>query len=124
VVEVFYTKDHDWIAVDNGLATVGITDYAQAQLGDILFVQLPPPGTIVQKGKEAALVESIKAASDIFSPVTGTVREANGVIERQPALVNLSPEREGWFFRVDLADPTELDGLLTAQAYQERVKRL
>ena len=123
-MEVFYTKDHDWIAVDNGLATVGITDYAQAQLGDILFVQLPPPGTIVQKGKEAALVESIKAASDIFSPVTGTVREANGVIERQPALVNLSPEREGWFFRVDLADPTELDGLLTAQAYQERVKRL
>jgi len=123
-MEVFYTKDHDWIAVDGTVATVSITDYAQAQLGDILFVQLPPAGTPLEKGKEAALVESIKAASDIFSPVTGTVREANDAIERQPALVNLSPEREGWFFRIDLADPAELKGLLTEQAYRERVKRL
>jgi len=123
-MEVFYTKDHDWIAVDGTVATVGITDYAQAQLGDILFVQLPPAGTPLEKGKEAALVESIKVASDIFSPVTGTVREANDAIERQPALVNLSPEREGWFFRIDLADPAELKGLLTEQAYRERVKRL
>jgi glycine cleavage system H protein len=121
---LFYTKDHDWIAVEDGIATIGITDYAQAQLGDILFVQLPPPGTFLAKGKEAALVESIKVASDILSPVTGIVREANAAIESQPSLVNLSPEREGWFFRVELADPGELSGLLTAEAYHERVKRL
>jgi glycine cleavage system H protein len=123
-VDLFYTKDHDWIAIEGGVATIGITDYAQAQLGDILFVQLPPPGTPLEKGKEAALVESIKAASDVYSPVTGTVREINAAIERQPALINLSPEREGWFFRVDLSDLSELKGLLTPEAYWERVKRL
>jgi glycine cleavage system H protein len=123
-VQVFYTKDHDWIAVEGRSATIGITDYAQAQLGDVLFVQLPPPGTLLERGKEAALVESIKAASDIYSPVTGTVREANAAIERQPSLVNLSPEREGWFFRVDLSDPSELEGLLSADAYRARVKRM
>jgi glycine cleavage system H protein len=123
-MDLFYTKDHDWIAVEDRIATIGITDYAQAQLGDILFVQLPPPGTQLAKGREAALIESIKAASDIFSPVTGTVLEANAAIERQPALINLSPEREGWFFRIDLADPSELKGLLTPEAYRERVKRL
>jgi glycine cleavage system H protein len=121
---LFYTKDHDWIEVEGGIATIGITDYAQAQLGDILFVQLPPPGRPLTKGKEAALVESIKVASDILSPVTGVVREGNSAIESQPSLVNLSPEREGWFFRMELADPGELSGLLTAEAYRERVKRL
>ena len=123
-MDVYYTKDHDWIAVDGGVATVGITDYAQAQLGDILYVWLPPPGAPIEKGKEAALVESIKAASDIFSPVTGTIREVNAALEREPALVNASPEREGWFFRVDLADPSEIEGLLSAAAYRARVRRM
>ena len=123
-MDVYFTKDHDWIAVEGRIATVGITDYAQAQLGDILFVQLPPAGTAIEKGKEAALIESIKAASDIFSPLTGTIQEANAALERQPALVNVSPEREGWFFRVEMVDPSEISGLLSAAAYRDRVRRM
>jgi glycine cleavage system H protein len=98
----YYTEDHEWIAVEGGTATVGITDYAQAQLGDIVFVELPAPGTNVAKGGEAAVVESVKAASDVFAPVTGTVSEANGALEEDPALVNSAPEGDGWFFKLAL----------------------
>jgi len=114
----FYTEDHEWIAVEGGSATVGITDYAQAQLGDIVFVELPAPGATVAKGGEAAVVESVKAASDVFAPVTGTVSEANGALEEDPALVNSSPEGDGWFFKLTLADPAELEGLMDAAAYK------
>ncbi|MCZ4341772.1 glycine cleavage system protein GcvH [Sphingomonadaceae bacterium G21617-S1] len=114
----YYTEDHEWIAVEGGTATVGITDYAQAQLGDIVFVELPAPGTNVAKGGEAAVVESVKAASDVFAPVTGTVSEANGALEEDPALVNSAPEGDGWFFKLALADPAELEGLMDAAAYK------
>lgn len=114
----YYTEDHEWIAVEGGTATVGITDYAQAQLGDIVFVELPAPGTNVAKGGEAAVVESVKAASDVYAPVTGTVSEANGALEEDPALVNSAPEGDGWFFKLALADPAELEGLMDAAAYK------
>lgn len=114
----YYTEDHEWIAVEGGTATVGITDYAQAQLGDIVFVELPAPGTNVAKGGEAAVVESVKAASDVFAPVTGTVSEANGALEEDPALVNSAPEGDGWFFKLALADPAELEGLMDVAAYK------
>jgi len=114
----YYTEDHEWISVEGGAATVGITDYAQAQLGDIVFVELPAPGATVAKGGEAAVVESVKAASDVFAPVTGTVSEANGALEEDPALVNSSPQGDGWFFKLTLADPAELEGLMDAVAYK------
>jgi len=114
----YFTEDHEWISVAGGTATVGITDYAQAQLGDIVFVDLPAPGTNVAKGADAAVVESVKAASDVFAPVTGTVSEANSALEEDPALVNSAPESDGWFFKLALADPAELEGLMDAAAYK------
>jgi glycine cleavage system H protein len=120
----YYSKDHEWIAVDGTTATVGITDYAQAQLGDIVFAEVPPAGTAVEKGKEAAVVESVKAASDVYAPVTGTVTEANAALEADPALVNTSPEADGWFFKLTLADPSELDGLMDEAAYKAFVGTL
>ncbi|MFW2831066.1 glycine cleavage system protein GcvH [Sphingomonas sp. ID0503] len=121
---VYFTKDHEWISVEGSTATVGITDYAQAQLGDIVFAEVPPAGTAVEKGKEAAVVESVKAASDVYAPVSGTVTEANGELEGDPALINTSPEREGWFFRLELSDPSELDGLMDADGYKAFVDTL
>ena len=114
----YYTDEHEWIQVEGGTATVGITDYAQAQLGDIVFVELPALGANVTKGGEAAVVESVKAASDVFAPVTGTVSEVNAALEEDPALVNSAPESGGWFFKLALADPSELDGLMDAAAYK------
>jgi glycine cleavage system H protein len=117
-MSLFYTQEHEWIAVEGGAATVGITDYAQAQLGDIVFVELPSVGKEVKKGGEAAVVESVKAASDVYSPVTGQVTAANDALEADPALVNSAPEGEGWFFKLTLADPAELEGLMDAAAYK------
>ena len=114
----YFTEDHEWITVSGGTATVGITDYAQAQLGDIVFVELPAAGANVAKGGEAAVVESVKAASDVFAPVTGTVSEINAALEEDPALVNSAPEGDGWFFKLALADPAELEGLMDAAAYK------
>lgn len=121
---LYFTTEHEWIAVDGVSATVGITDYAQAQLGDVVFVELPPTGTALGKGKEAAVVESVKAASDVYSPVSGEVIEANAALEADPALVNTSPETEGWFFRLILSDPGELDGLMDADGYKTFVSGL
>jgi glycine cleavage system H protein len=121
---IFFTKDHEWISVDGTSATVGITDYAQAQLGDIVFAEVPPAGTKVEKGKEAAVVESVKAASDVYAPVTGEVTQANAALEGDPALVNTAPESEGWFYKMTLADPSELDGLMDAAAYKAFVDGL
>ncbi|HET8612669.1 MAG TPA: glycine cleavage system protein GcvH, partial [Sphingomonas sp.] len=103
---------------------VGITDYAQAQLGDIVFAETPPAGAKLEKGKEAAVVESVKAASDVYAPVTGEVVEANAALEADPALVNTAPESDGWFFKVRLADASELDGLMDEAAYQAFVEGL
>ena len=123
-MSLYFTKDHEWISVEGDAATVGITDYAQAQLGDIVFVEVPPAGTAVDKGKEAAVVESVKAASDVYAPVSGTVTEGNAALEADPALVNTSPEDDGWFFKLTLSDPAELDGLMDADAYKAFVATL
>jgi glycine cleavage system H protein len=121
---LYFTKDHEWISVDGDSATVGITDYAQAQLGDVVFVEVPPAGTQVAKGKEAAVVESVKAASDVYAPVSGEVTEGNAALEADPALVNTAPEGDGWFFKLTLSNPSELDGLLDAAAYKAFVDTL
>lgn len=118
----YFTRDHEWISVnattDDVTATVGITDYAQAQLGDVVFVEVPPAGTNVEKGKEAAVVESVKAASDVYAPVSGEVVEANAALEADPSLVNTAPEGEGWFFKLKLSDAGQLEGLMDADAYK------
>jgi len=117
-MSLFFTDEHEWIRVEGGTATVGITDFAQAQLGDIVFVELPALGTNVEKGGDAAVVESVKAASDVYAPVTGTVSEVNSALEEDPALVNTAPETDGWFFKLALADPSQLEGLMDAAAYK------
>ena len=114
----YFTEEHEWIDVDGDTATVGITDYAQGQLGDIVFVELPQPGTQVAKGKDAAVVESVKAASDVYAPITGEVTEANGALEDDPALVNTAPEGDGWFFKLTIADASQLDGLMDEAGYK------
>lgn len=121
---LYFTKDHEWLSVDGDTATVGVTDYAQAQLGDVVFVEVPEVGKKVAKGKEAAVVESVKAASDVYSPASGTVTEANAALEDDPALVNSAPEGEGWFFKLTLSDPSELDGLMDEAAYKAWVATL
>ena len=121
---VYFTQDHEWISVEGDSATVGITDYAQAQLGDVVFVEVPPAGTEVAKGKEAAVVESVKAASDVYAPVSGTVTEANAALEADPALVNTSPEGEGWFFKLRLDNPGDVEGLMDESSYRDWLKTL
>lgn len=120
----YFTKDHEWIEVDGTTATVGITAYAQDQLGDVVFVELPEPGRVVEAGKEAAVVESVKAASEVYAPVSGTVIEANQALVDDPSLVNSAPEGEGWFFRLTLADPGELAGLMDRAGYDAFVAML
>jgi glycine cleavage system H protein len=120
----YFTDEHEWIEVDGDTATVGITDYAQSQLGDVVFVELPQAGSSVTKGKEAAVVESVKAASDVFSPVSGTVSEANAALEADPGLVNSAAESDGWFFKVTIADKGEVEGLMDDAAYKDFVAGL
>lgn len=117
-MSLYFTEDHEWISVEGETATVGISDFAQAQLGDVVFVELPAAGTQVSKGKEAAVVESVKAASDVYAPVSGDVTEANAALEADPSLVNSDAQGEGWFFRLTLSDTSELDGLMDREAYQ------
>ena len=119
-----YTQDHEWIDVAGGEATVGITDYAQGQLGDVVFVDLPDAGRAVTKGGEAAVVESVKAASDVYAPVSGTVTESNPALAEHPSLVNSAPEADGWFFKLTLSDASELDGLMDKAAYDAFVASL
>jgi glycine cleavage system H protein len=120
----YFTQDHEWIEVDGDSATVGITNYAQEQLGDIVFAEVPAVGTALTKGGDAAVVESVKAASDVYAPVSGTVTENNGALEADPSLVNTDPEGEGWFFKLTLADASELDGLMDAAAYKAFIDAL
>lgn len=115
---VYYTKEHEWISIDGDTATVGITDFAQAQLGDIVFVEVPAAGTQVKQGGEAAVVESVKAASDIYAPVSGTVTEGNAALEADPSLVNSAAESDGWFFKLTLSDNHELSDLMSAEDYK------
>ena len=120
----FFTDEHEWIDIEGDTATVGITDYAQEQLGDIVFVELPSVGTMLDKAGDAAVVESVKAASDVYAPITGEVTEANGALEDDPALVNTSPEEVGWFFRMTIGDKSELDGMMDDSAYKAFVEGL
>ncbi|MET0249724.1 MAG: glycine cleavage system protein GcvH [Sphingobium sp.] len=120
----YYTDQHEWIDVAGDIATVGITDYAQGQLGDIVFVELPREGATFDKGDDAAVVESVKAASDVYSPISGEVVETNGALEDEPALVNSDPEEDGWFFRLRVADAGELEELMDEAAYKGFVASL
>ncbi len=120
----YFTEEHEWIDVEGETATVGITDYAQEQLGDIVFVEVPDTGTMLEKDGEAAVVESVKAASDVYAPVSGEVIEGNSALEDEPALVNTSPEEEGWFFRLTMSDTEELEGLMDAKEYKAFVDSL
>ena len=120
----YFTEEHEWIEVEGDSATIGITDYAQGQLGDIVFVEVPAAGITLAKGKEAAVVESVKAASDVYAPVSGTVTEGNAALEDDPALVNSAAETDGWFFKLALSDAGELDGLMDEAAYQDFVAGL
>lgn len=120
----YFTEDHEWVELDGEIATVGITDYAQSQLGDIVFVEVPEEGKQVSKGDDAAVVESVKAASDVYAPVSGTIVEGNPALADEPALVNEDPEGEGWFFRMTLSDTSELDGLMDEGKYQDFVSKL
>jgi glycine cleavage system H protein len=119
---VRYTKDHEYIRVEGDIAVVGITDYAQEQLCDVVFVELPEVGKTVAKGNEAAVVESVKAASEIFAPVSGEVVAVNSALEGAPGTVNEDPSGKGWFLKLKLTDPAELESLMTEQQYQEFLK--
>ena len=120
----YFTQDHEWIDCDGGEATVGITDYAQGQLGDITFVELPGEGQAVAKGDSAAVVDSVKAASDVYAPVAGTVSAVNDALADQPELVNSDAEGEGWLWRMTLSDQGELGSLMVEAAYTEYVEGL
>jgi glycine cleavage system H protein len=120
----YFTREHEWIKVDGDTATVGITDHAQEALGDIVFTEVPEAGKQLAKGQEAAVVESVKAASDVYSPVSGEVTEGNQAVIDDPALVNSDAEGQGWFFKLKLANAGELDGLMDEGAYREWVKTL
>jgi glycine cleavage system H protein len=117
-----FTKDHEWVRLDGDLAVIGITDYAQSQLGDVVYVELPEPGHRVEQGKEAAVVESVKAASEVYAPVSGEVAEVNDALAADPAKVNADPLGEGWFIKLRLDDPNQLDGLMDEAAYQRFVE--
>ena len=117
-----FTKDHEWVRLDDDLAVIGITDYAQSQLGDVVYVELPGPGHRVEQGKEAAVVESVKAASEVYAPVSGEVAEVNDALAADPAKVNADPLGEGWFIKLRLDDPKQLDGLMDEAAYQRFVE--
>jgi glycine cleavage system H protein len=123
-MSLYFTKEHEWVRVDGDTATVGISDHAQEQLGDIVFAEVPETGKRLSKGQEAAVVESVKAASDVYSPVSGEVVDGNSKVADDPSIVNSDPEGEGWFFKLKLNNPGELDGLMDEAAYREWVKTL
>ena len=119
-----YTKDHEWVRVEGDVATIGISDYAQDQLGDVVHVELPEGGKAVARGEEAAVIESVKAASEIYAPLSGEVIEVNGALADDPSIVNSSPLDQGWFLKLRLSDPGELDGLLDEAAYEDFIAGL
>lgn len=113
-----YTTNHEWIRIEGAEVVIGITDYAQSQLGDVVYVELPEVGRVLEKGKAAAVVESVKAASEVYAPIGGTVTAVNPTLAEDPAQINSDPMGEGWFFKLRLADPTALDALLDEAAYK------
>jgi glycine cleavage system H protein len=121
---VYFTREHEWIRIDGDAATVAITDHASQSIGDIVFAEVPEAGKTLNKGDEAAVVESVKAASDVYAPVGGEVVEGNQAVADDPALVNRDPEGDGWFFKLRLADQGELEGLMDEAAYRDWVKTL
>ena len=121
---VYFTKEHEWVRVEGDTATVGISNHAQEQLGDIVFAEVPEAGRKVSKGQEAAVVESVKAASDVYAPVSGEVIEGNSALADDPALINSDPEGQGWFFKLKLDNASELDGLMDESAYSDFVASL
>jgi len=121
---VYFTREHEWIRVDGDTATVGISDHAQEALGDIVFAEVPEAGRQLAKGQEAAVVESVKAASDVYAPVSGEVVEGNAAVADDPAIINRDPEGDGWFFKLRLSNPGELDGLMDEASYRDWVKSL
>jgi glycine cleavage system H protein len=123
-MSLYFTKEHEWIRVEGDIATIGISDHAQEQLGDIVFAEVPEAGRRLSKGQEAAVVESVKAASDVYAPVSGEVVEGNQAVVDDPALANSDPEGQGWFFKLKLSDPSELEGLMDEAAYRQWVKTL
>ena len=123
-MSLYFTKDHEWIRVDGNNATVGISNHAQEQLGDIVFAEAPEAGRSLRKGEEAAVVESVKAASDVYSPISGTVIEGNPALAEDPAIINNDPEGAGWFFKLEVTDPSELEGLMDEAAYRDFVASL
>ena len=119
-----YTKDHEYVRIEGDAGIVGISDYAQGQLGDVVFVELPSVGKTLSKGDEAAVVESVKAASEVYAPASGEVVEVNSDLESSPGTVNEDPAGRGWFMKIRLTDQSELDGLMTEEQYQEFVKQI
>ena len=119
-----FTEDHEWIRVEGNVATVGITDYAQEQMGDVVFVELPDAGKALEKGKEAAVVESVKAASEIYAPLDGEVTEANEALADDPSKVNGDPQGEGWFFKMTIADASQLESMMDEAGYKSFVEGL
>ena len=118
-MSIHFTEDHEWISVDGDTGTVGISAYAAKQLGDVVFVELPEIGREMAKGDEAAVVESVKAASEVYSPIGGEVTEVNGALEDEPAKVNEDPSGDGWFLKIKIADKDELSGLMDEEAYKK-----
>ena len=123
-MSLYFTKDHEWVRVEGDTATVGISNHAQEQLGDIVFAEVPEAGKQLSKGQEAAVVESVKAASDVYAPVSGEVIEGNAALGDDPAVINSDPEGAGWFFKLKLSDAGELDGLMDEAAYRDFVASL
>ena len=118
-----YSEEHEWVAVADGTATVGITDYAQEELGDIVFVELPSKGTMLQKAGTLGVVESVKAVSDVYAPISGTVAEVNDRLAQNPEIINDDPYGDGWMVRVTMSDPAEVNQLMTAEQYRAFVAR-
>ena len=123
-MSIRYTKDHEWVLLDGKIATVGITQYAQGQLGDIVFVEVPAAGKALTAGGEAAVVESVKAASEVYSPVAGTVKEGNAALPDAPETVNQDPQGKGWFFRMEVANTADVDALMDQAAYDKYLQEL
>lgn len=123
-MSLYFTKEHEWVRVEGDVATVGISDHAQEALGDIVFAEVPDAGRTVAKGDDAAVVESVKAASDVYAPVSGEIVEGNSALGDDPSLINRDPEGEGWFFKLKLSDPSELEALMDEAGYREWVSTL
>ncbi len=122
--QIRFTKDHEWVRLDGKIATVGITEFAQGQLGDIVFVEVPPAGKALTAGGEAAVVESVKAASEVYAPVAGKVTEGNASLPDAPETVNQDPQGKGWFFKMEVANPAEVDALMDQAAYGKYLAEL